>query len=77
MLNFWSIIASCLDISTTSPSKSRPCQGKAPPVDPFTGEDVTSTLDNWLPSLQTAATWYGWTEDEYMIRLGGHLNGRA
>ena len=70
---------SVLDVSTTSTSasESRPRRGKAPPVDPFTGEDLASTLDDWLPSLQTAATWYGWSEDEKLMQLGGHLHGRA
>ena len=70
---------SVLDISTnsTNASESRPCRGKAPPVDSFTGEDLASTLHNWLPSLQTAATWYGWSEDEKLMQLGGQLRGRA
>ena len=29
--------------------------GKAPPIDPFTGEDAEITLDDWLPSLKRAA----------------------
>ena len=69
---------SVLDISTTSTSasESRP-RRKAPPVDPFTGENLASTLDDWLPSLQTATTWYAWSEDEKSMQLGGHLCGRA
>ena len=31
-------------------------QGKAPPVDPFTGETLEILLDDWLPTLQRAAT---------------------
>ena len=58
---------SILDTSTTSISESRSRRGKAPPVDPFTGEDLTSTLDDWLPSLHTATTWYGWTEEEKLM----------
>ena len=47
-----------------TPSETRPVdttgtrvtrRGKAPPVDPFTGEDAETTLDDWLPSLQRAA----------------------
>ena len=68
---------SILDTSTTSISESRSRRGKAPPVDPFTGEDLTSTLDDWLPSLHTAATWYNWTEEEKLMQLAGHLRGRA
>ena len=70
---------SVLDISTTSTSasESRPRRGKAPPVDPFTGEGLASTLDDWLSSLQIATTWYGWSEDEKLMQFGGHLRGRA
>ena len=49
---------SLLDASTIV-NETRLRWGKAPPVDPFTGEDLVSTLDDWFPSLQTAATWYG------------------
>jgi len=76
---------SVLDVSTTSTStvsststrESRPCCGKAPPVDSSTGEDQNSMLDDWLPFLQTAATWYNWSEDEKLMQLGGHLRGKA
>ena len=64
-------------VSSTSSRESRPRRGKAPPVDSFTGEDQNSTLDDWLPSLQTAATWYDWSEDEKLMQLGGHLCGKA
>ena len=30
-------------------------KGKAPPVEPFTGEDTDTHLDDWIPSLQRAA----------------------
>ena len=57
------------------PKKSR--RGKAPPVDPFTGEDPEIRLDDWLPSLERAATWNEWTEEEHLLQLAGHLRGRA
>ena len=41
--------------------------GRAPPVDPFTGEKAYVFLDNWLPSLEQAATWNGWTEEECLL----------
>ena len=34
-------------------------------------------LHNWLPSLQPAANWNGWTEEEQLIQFAGHLKGRA
>ena len=34
-------------------------RGKAPPVDPFTGEDPEMRLDDWLPALQRASNWNG------------------
>ena len=54
----------------------RPRRGKAPPVDPFTGEEPETRLDDWLPSLKHAATWNEWTEGE-LLQLAGHLRGRA
>ena len=52
-------------------------RGKAPPVDPFTGENPEVCLDDWLPSLLRASTWNEWTEDELLLQLAGHLRGRA
>ena len=52
-------------------------RGKAPPVDPFTGEDKAVHLDNWLPSLRRASVWNGWSKDEELIQLAGFLRGKA
>ena len=52
-------------------------RGKAPPVDMFTGEDAEVRFEDWLPSLQRAANWNGWSADEQLIQLAGHLRGRA
>ena len=52
-------------------------QGKAPPINPFTGENLEVTLNDWLMSLQRASTWNGWTEEELLIQLAGHLRGQA
>lgn len=41
--------------------------GKAPPVDPFTGEDSELQLDDWVPNLVRAATWNGWTDEESLM----------
>ena len=51
-------------------------RGKAPPIDSFTGEDNEIRFDDWLPTLERAATWNDWTEDE-VIQLAGYLRGRA
>ena len=56
---------------------SRVRRGKAPPVDPFTGEDPESRLDDWIPTLRRTADWNGWTEGDLLIQLAGHLKGRA
>lgn len=56
---------------------SRKRRGKAPPVDPFTGEDVETRLDEWIPSLERACVWNDWTEEELLLQLAGHLRGRA
>ena len=52
-------------------------RGKAPPIDEFTGEDRRITFDDWLPILERAATWNGWTQDELLMQLTGYLRGRA
>jgi len=58
----------------TVTTESRPAQhGKSPPVDPFTGKDVETTLDDWLPSLKRAALWNGWAEEDKLMQLAGHL----
>ena len=59
------------------PVSSRVRRGKAPPVDPFTGEDPECRLDDWLPTLSRAADWNSWTEEDLLIQLAGHLKGRA
>ena len=55
---------------------SRVRRGKAPPIDPFTGEDPEFLLDDWIPTLRRAADWNGWTEGNLLIQLAGHLKGR-
>ena len=52
-------------------------RGKAPPVDSFTGEEPDVRFDDWLPSLERAATWNSWTEEERLLQIAGHLRGRA
>ena len=49
-------------------------RGRAPPVDPYSGEDECIRLDDWLPALIRASTWNRWTEED---QLAGHLRGRA
>jgi len=48
------------EIETISTTSTQTAKGKAPPVKLFAEEDLTSTLDDWLPSLHTAAAWYSW-----------------
>jgi hypothetical protein len=57
------------------PGKVR--RGKAPPVSMFTGENIECQLDEWLPSLERASVWNDWTEQEKLLQLAGHLDGRA
>ena len=54
-----------------------PRRGKAPPVDSFTAENKEVRLDDWLPIPDRAAIWNGWSEEERLIKLAGHLRGRA
>ena len=56
---------------------SIPRRGKAPPVDPFDGENTDSRFEDWLPTLERAATWNGWSEEEKLLQLAGHLRKRA
>ena len=34
-------------------------------------------MDDWLPTLERAAVWNNWSEEERLIQLAGHLRGRA
>ena len=43
----------------------------------FAGNDPEVHLNDWLPSLSRAATWYNWSSEELLIQLAGHLKGRA
>ena len=52
-------------------------RGKAPPIDAFDGESPDVLFEDWLPGLQRAAQWNGWSKDETLIQLAGHLRGRA
>ena len=52
-------------------------RGKAPPVDPFTADDVKTTFDDWLLMLQRAAIWNDWTIEESLMQLAGYLRGKA
>ena len=52
-------------------------RGKAPRVDQFSGNQHDLTFDDWLPTLERAAQWNAWTEEELLLQLAGHLRGRA
>ena len=58
-------------------SEPIPRRGKAPPIDAFDGEHAGITFDDWLPTLQRAAVWNGWSEDESLMQLVGYLRKRA
>ena len=64
------------DESRREPTKATQ-RGKAPPVDAFTAEDHDVRLEDWLPTLERAATWNGWSDEERLMQLAGHLRGRA
>ena len=38
--------------------------GKAPPVDSFKGSDPELRFGDWLPTLERAANWNGWSEEK-------------
>jgi len=50
-------------------------RGKAPPVDPYPGENPDVLLEEWLPMFNRAASWNGWTESDKLLQLAGHLRG--
>ena len=57
------------------PDRTR--RGKAPPIPFFSGEDPAVNVDDWLPSLERASTWNGWSMTEKVMQLPGYLKGRA
>ena len=61
-------------VYTTQPVQRR---GKAPSIDPFTAEDPEIRFDDWLPTLERAAAWNGWSEEETLMQLAGYLRNRA
>ena len=52
-------------------------RGKAPPVDPFTGEQPDVLWEDWLSTFERASIWNGWSESEKLLQLAGHLRGKA
>ena len=52
-------------------------RGKAPPVESFTGESDETLWEDWLPTLERAAAWNYWDEEEKLLQLAGHLKGKA
>ena len=52
-------------------------RGKAPPVDSFTGEEEELHFEDWLPTFRRASIWNGWSENDSLLQLAGHLRGRA
>ena len=52
-------------------------RGKAPPVEPYTGENPDILWEEWLPMFERAASWNGWTEQDKLLQLAGHLCGKA
>ena len=63
--------------ATVIPPCERPRRGKAPPIDFFSGKNPAILLDDWVPSLERAAQWNGWTAQEKLIQFPGYLKGKA
>ena len=34
-------------------------------------------MEDWLPALQRAAVWNGWSESDLLLQFAGHLRGKA
>ena len=64
-------------VTTTGSRGSGVRKRKAPPVDSFHGDSRSIKLDEWLPTLERAATWNAWSEQDKLLQLAGHLRGRA
>ena len=58
-------------------SQQQSRRGKALPIDCFSGNNSKITFDDWLPSLERVARWNGWSSEDTLIQLAGHLRGRA
>ena len=54
------------DLHLSLPRKRR---GKAPPIDSFDGESPDVLFEDWVPALQRAVDWNGWSEKELLIQL--------
>ena len=48
-----------------------------PPIQFFSGKDPAVTVDDWLPSLEPASAWNGWSVTEKLMQLPGNLKGRT
>lgn len=66
-------------VSELPPNPSLPVcrQGKAPPVDSFMGERPEVRFEDWVPTLDRTAVWNGWSKEECLMKLAGHLRGKA
>lgn len=51
-------------------------RGKVLLLDPFTGESLDVLWEDWLPTLELAALWNGWS-DKKLLQLEGYLQGKA
>ena len=40
-------------------------------------EDKNVRVEDWVPALERAAQWNGWTKSEQLLQLAGHLQGKA
>ena len=52
-------------------------KGKAPPIDFFDGETGSITFEDWLSTLQRAAVWNNWSDNDCLVQLAGYLRKRA
>ena len=52
-------------------------RGKPPPIDPFDGETGSVSFEDWLPTLQRAAVWNNWSDNDCLVQLAGHLRKKA
>ena len=46
-------------------------------MDAYTGSDPELWFNDWLPTLEQAAKWNNWSDEEKVMQLAGHLRGKA
>ena len=52
-------------------------KGRAPPEYSFSGGSLDVLWEDWIPTLERAALWNGWSDEEKLLQLVANLQGKA